>query len=101
MHVRWPRGTPSSHEEGWGRRAYQDTASMSMCLVSILSEGVAGWEARRSLWMTPPESEFRLTVLFIAYMNVVTTCRTPSYRTAFSAHAKINEESSGMTEFKT
>lgn len=74
---------------------------MYMCLVSILIEGVAGWEVRRSLWMTPPESEFGLTVLFIAYMNVIVTSWTLSYGTAFSTRTKINKESSTMTEFKT
>lgn len=73
---------------------------MSMFLVSILSEGVAGWEARRSLGITPSESEFRLTVLFIAYTKIIVTSRTPSYCIAFSTCTKSNE-SSTMTEFKT
>lgn len=72
---------------------------MSVCLVSILSEGMTCWEARTSLWMSPPESEFGPTVSFVAYMNVIVTSRTQSYRTTFSTHIKINKERSTMTEF--
>jgi len=68
-------------------------------LVGILGEGADGWEARRALRITPPESEFGLTVSFIAYMNVVMTSQTPSYRSASSTHTKINKEASTMTEF--
>lgn len=47
MHICWPHGTASTHREGWGRYAYQDTAGTSVCFVSTLSEGAAGWELRR------------------------------------------------------